>query len=178
MWKNKNATPKTFVACLCAGLLLMGIGVGVQLAEVSALSYGGESLVEDTPREERMVVSLSPHAERINLRSDDGRFSRQLRERYQIQVQDSVDPGTVVVEFHYEGGPVGFAYDSNTDQVPMLQTIDLYWFHTSEMSTLMTWKDAVLEDLKQGQLCDYKLWQLSEVIISVNPADADRIAVF
>lgn len=178
MWNKKPAGVKTFAACLCAGLLLMGIGAGVQLAEFSALSYGGENLVEDTRREEHMVVSLSPSAQLIRLKGGDGRFSKQLREGYQIQTDESVDPGTVAVDFYYEGGPVGFAYDSDTDQVPMLQTIDLYWFHEQEVSTFMNWRDALLEDLRQGQLCDYKLWQLNQVTIRVNPADADRITVF
>lgn len=178
MRKNNRTANRTFLGFLCSGLLLIGIGVGIQLAEVSALSYGGEVLVEHTPRVERMVVQLSPHAERINLKSNDGRFSRQIRERYQIQVQDSVDPGTAVMEFQYEGTPVGFSYFSNTDQIPLLQSIYVYWFNENEISTLMTCKDAVLEDLKQGQLCDYRLWDLREVVISVNPEDADRISVF
>lgn len=42
----------------------------------------------------------------------------------------------------------------------------------------MTYKDRILKDLKQGQLCDYRLWNLCKVVIRVNPADADRISVF
>lgn len=178
MKKNKRTMDKAFLGFLCGGLLLIGVGVGIQLAEVSALSYGGEILVEDTPRVERMVVSLSPHAEQIRFMSDDGRFSRQIREQYQIQVQESVDPGTAVVEFQYEGTPVGISYVSDTNQIPMLQSISFNWFHENEISTLMNYKNAVLEDLKQGQLCDYRLWKLCEVVISVNPADAERVSVF
>lgn len=178
MRKDKPITHLGFLGALCGGLLLMGIGVGVQLAEVSALSYGGEVLVENTPHIQRMVVSLSPHAEYINLKSDDGRFASQIRESYQIQVQESVDPGTAVVEFRYEGTPVIFTYDSDTSQVPLLQSIYFSWLHENETYSLMTWKDALLEDLKQGQIGDYKPWELREVIISVNPDDADRISVF
>ena len=178
MRTNKRTAHLAFIGALCGGLLLMGVGVGVQLAEVSALSYGGEVLVEHTPRVQQMVVSLSPHAERIHLKSDDGRFANQIRESYRIQVQESVDPGTAVVEFRYEGTPVELNYDSDTSQVPLLQTISFSWFYDSELSTLMTCKDVLLEDLKQGQLRDYKPWDLTEVIISVNPEDADRISVF
>ena len=89
-----------------------------------------------------------------------------------------MDPGTAVVEFRYEGTPVELNYDSDTSQVPLLQTISFSWFYDSELSTLMTCKDILLEDLKQGQLRDYKPWDLTEVIISVNPEDADRISVF
>lgn len=178
MRTNKRATHLAFLGALCGGLLLMGVGVGVQLAEVSALSYGGEVLVEHTPRVQQMVVSLSPHAEYIHLKSADGRLASQIRESYRIQVQESVDPGTAVVEFRYEGTPVEFTYDSDTSQVPLLQSVSFSWFHENEISTLMTCKDVLLEDLKQGQLRDYKPWELTEVIIRVNPKDADRISVF
>lgn len=178
MKKNKPTMHKVFLGLLCGGLLLTGAGVGIQLAEVSALSYGGEVLVENTPRAERMVVSLSPHAEQINLKGDDGKFSNQIRELYQIQVVDTVDPGTAVVEFRYEGTPVEFTYHTDTQQVPLLQSIYFSWFHENEVSMLMTCKDAILENLKQGQLCDYKLWDLREVVISVNPVDAERVSVF
>lgn len=178
MWKNNRTMNRTFLDFLCGGLLLIGIGVGIQLAEVSALSYGGEILVENTSRVESMVVSLSPHAEKIRLNSSDGRFSKQIREQYQVEVQESVDPGTAVVEFQYEGTPVGISYVSDTHQVPLLQSIDFFWFHENEVSTLMTYKDRILKDLKQGQLCDYRLWNLCKVVIRVNPADADRISVF
>lgn len=169
---------RTFFALLCGGLLCIGLGVGIQLAQISALSYGGEILVDDTAHVQRMVVSLSPHAERINLNSQDDRLSSQLRELYQIQVSDSVDPGTAVVEVHYEGVPVELSYSSDTSQVPLLQSIHFYWFNENDISTLITYKDAVLNHLKQGQLCDYKLWDLREVIIQVNPKDAARISVF
>lgn len=177
MRNNKRTTSLAFLGALCGGLLLMGVGVGVQMAEVSALSYGGEILVDHTSRTERMVVSLSPHAEHINLKSYDARFSSQIRELYQIQVEESVDPGTAVVEFQYEGTPIEFTYDSDTDQVPLLQSINFSWFNENEMSALITCKDALLGDLKQGQLSDYRLWDLREVIIHVNPKDADRISV-
>ena len=178
MGKGNRTINLIFLGVLCSGLLLIGLGVGIQMAQLSGLSYGGEHLVEQTERVEQMVISLSPHAERINFKSNDGVFSKDIRERYHIQVQDSVDPGTAVVEFRYEGAPIGISYVSDTDQIPLFQSFYFYWFSENEISALMACKDAVLEDLKQGQLCDYKLWDLCEVVISVNPNDADRIAVF
>lgn len=177
MWNKKKTTHWAFLGALCGGLLLMGIGAGIQLAEISALSYGGEILMENTTHTQRMVLSLSPHAEFIHLKSEDESLASQLRELHRIEVEDSVDPGTAVVEVQYEGIPVEFTYDTDTDQVPLLQAFYFSWFNDREVSTLMAYKDMVLEDLKLGQLSDYKLWQLREVTIRVNPADADRISV-
>ena len=93
--RNKRTFRWTCLGLLCGGLLLTGIGVGVQLVEASSLSYGGVQLVEGAPQSSHIVVELGDTTGPISIFSHDGEFSSQLRALGRIEVRDPVTPGTV-----------------------------------------------------------------------------------
>lgn len=175
MMRNKRTFRWTCLGLLCGGLLLAGIGAGVQLVEASALTYGGEKLVQNNTQSVHMVVDLNPEAERVNILSHGGRLSEQFRELGRIETRDTVTPGTVELDFSYEGSEMTISYWSDYDDSETFQWVNLYWDTKSELSTLLACKDQVLEDLKQGQISDYVLWNLTEAVITVHPDDAARI---
>ena len=72
--RNKRTFRWTCLGLLCGGLLLTGIGVGVQLVEASSLSYGGVQLVEGAPQSSHIVVELGDTTGPISIFSHDGEF--------------------------------------------------------------------------------------------------------
>lgn len=177
MMRNKRSFRWTCLCLLCGGLLLAGIGAGVQLVEASALTYGGEKLVQNNAQSVHMVVDLNPESEQVRILSHSERLSEQLRKLGRIETRDTVTPGTVELDFRYEGSEVTISYWSDFDDSETTQWVNLYWGTRSELSALLACKDAVLEDLKQGQISDYVLWNLTEAVITVHPDDAARVSL-
>lgn len=170
---NKRTFRRVCLGLLCGGLLLAGIGAGVQMVEVSSLTYGGERLVQDTPQELHMVVDLNPEAEQVNILSHSSKLSAQLQELIRIEARDTVAPGTVELDFRYEGSEVNLSYWS--DYGEDTQYLNFFWDNESDLSVLLACKDAVLEDLKQGQISDYMLWNLTDAVVAVHPDDLSRV---
>lgn len=170
---NKRTFRWICLGLLCGGLLLAGIGAGVQLAEVSSLTYGGERLVQDTPQEIHMVVDLNPEAEQVNILSHSSRLSDQLQRLVRIEARDTIAPGTMELDFRYEGAEINLSYWS--DYGEDTQYFNFFWDNRSDLSVLLACKDAVLEDLKQGQISDYTLWNLTDAVVTVHPDDLPRV---
>lgn len=173
MTRNKRAFRWTCLGLLCGGLLLAGIGAGVQLVEASGLTYGGEKLVQTNSGHAHMVAELIPQAQTIEILSHSSELSQQLHSVGRIEVRDTVTPGTVEFDFSYEGSGLDLSYWF--DYQAGIQSLNLYWNAEQNLSLLLACKDAVLEDLKQGQISDYVLWNLTEAVIAVHPDDAARI---
>lgn len=176
MMRNKKVVRWACLGLLCGGLLLTGIGTGMQLVEACSLSYGGEKLIQNSNvSSNHIVVELVPEAEQVSILSYDRQLSEQLKELGRIETSDAVTPGTVEIDFRYEGSQMEFTYWDDYSEAS--QQVYLTWYAKSELSTLLACKDAVLEDLKQGQISDYVLYNLTEAIITVHPDDANRISL-
>ena len=176
---SRRAFHLTMLGLLCGGLLLTGIGVGVQLVEVSALSYGGERLLEDTPRSGRLVVDLGEVPGPVSISSYDSGLYAQLLEVGNIQVRDTVTPGTVELDLRYEGADLTPDYWVDVWAAESAsgarQQVNLCWHTHSDLALLLSWKDRVLEDLRQGRIGDYAPCRLTGAVISVHPDDAQRV---
>ena len=176
--RNKRTFRWTCLGLLCGGLLLTGIGVGVQLVEASSLSYGGVQLVEGAPQSSHIVVELGDTTGPISIFSHDGEFSSQLRALGRIEVRDTVTPGTVELDLRYEGANMTPGYwtdDWTDDSGSNGRDICLYWQSRSDLALLLACKDQLLADLKSGRVSDYTCWQLTEAVVSVHPDDAQRV---
>ena len=176
--RNKRTFRWTCLGLLCGGLLLTGIGVGVQLVEASSLSYGGVQLVEGAPQSSHIVVELGDTTGPISIFSHDGEFSSQLRALGRIEGRDTVTPGTVELDLRYEGANMTPGYwtdDWTDDSGSNGRDICLYWQSRSDLALLLACKDQLLADLKSGRVSDYTCWQLTEAVVSVHPDDAQRV---
>lgn len=172
---NKRALRWTCLGLLCGGLLLTGIGAGIQLVEASGLTYGGEQVLAGDSQQLRTVVELDADAETVFISSHDPDLGEVLRERGVIEIRDSVTPGTLELDFRYDSSSMGlqFWYDCQDGR----QEISLYWTRRSDLAVLLDLKDQLLADLRTGQIHDYVLCELTGAAIAVHPDDAQRVQI-
>ena len=164
----------TCLGLLCGGLLLTGIGVGVQMVEASSLTYGGVRIVEEAPQSFHAVVNLEEGAD-VSILSHDPDLAEALRSLGQIEIRDTVTPGTLELDLRYSSTAMELQFwtDDNSGR----QEISLYWASRSDLAALLALKDQLLADLQTGQLHDYTFWQLTDAVIAVHPDDAQRVQI-
>jgi len=162
---------------LCGGLLLVGVGAGVAFAEYSSFTYGGQRRLDQfAERSQTLAVPLLAEGETfIESRIVGGYMGSQLKELGRIEASEAVPAGTVELQFRYKSA--GTVVDCWLHDEENSREIELYWTgEDREVEMLMTLKDLILEDLHNRQLSDYQLDPiLTEAVVLVNPADADRV---
>lgn len=176
MYSCKKRFRWIMLGMLCAGLLLMGVGAGVAFAEYSSFTYAGERLPENARLQNQSVTAMvDPEADKIVI-SGYGTGACQLAGIARIEVGEDLEPGTVRMDFQYQS--VGPKLHVSWDGDPLASTIRVYWDHQgSGIWLMMTYKDQVLEDIRNHRLGDYVALQLTEAVITVNPADAEKIVL-
>lgn len=174
MRNHKKTFRLTMLGVLCAGLLLMGIGVGVAFAEYSSFTYAGQRMPEHAQAQsESFTAMLDPEADKIVI-GGYGTGVCQLAETARIEVSEELEPGTVRLDFQYRS--IGSRIRVNWDESPLGNTIHVYRYNRgSDMDLLMAYKDQILEDIRDHRLGDYVALQLTEAVITVNSADAEKI---
>ena len=172
---NKRALRWTCLGLLCGGLLLTGIGAGIQLVEASGLTYGGEQVLAGDSQRLHTVVELDADAETVSISSHDPDLGEVLRERGVIEIRDSVTPGTLELDFRYDSTSMELQFWSDCQSGQ--QEVSLYWTNRSDLAVLLDFKDQLLADLQSGQLHDYVFYQLTDAVISVHPDDAQRVQI-
>lgn len=175
MTRNKRIFRLTMLGVFCAGLLMIGIGAGVAFAEYSSFTYAGQRVPERAREQSQsFTVAVDPEANWIEI-SGRSPGLEQLMEAARIEVSEDLEPGTVRLDFQYRS--MGPQIRVSWDQSPLGNTIRLYWTGGSDMDMLMSYKDQILEDIRNHQLGDYVAIQLTEAVITVNPADAEKIVL-
>ena len=92
----------TMLGLLCGGLLLLGIGAGVSLAEYSGFTYVGQRLPEGAQTEEQSItVPLESADKPIHISSYVSQLHSVLQEAT-IRTSDQVEPNTVRLDMTYE----------------------------------------------------------------------------
>jgi hypothetical protein len=165
----------TMLGILCAGLLLGGIGAGVTFAEYSSFTYAGEQLMaEAESRSQSFTLNLRPAGPTVL----DGYLygsALSLQEMARLEVREDVAPGTLCWDMRYEtAGPTAAVSSSLHDGT---QYLYLTWNHFSDLQLLLACKDQALSDIRSHRLGRYVPVQLTEVVIGVNPVDADRVSL-
>lgn len=175
MTRNKKTFRLTMLGVLCAGLLLVGIGAGVAFAEYSAFTYAGERLPEWAQEQSQsFTAEVDPDANWIVISGRSPGFE-QLAETSRIEASEDQEPGTVRLDLQYRS--MAPQIRVSWDQSPLGNTVRLYWAGGSDVELLLAYKDQVLEDIRSHQIGDYVAGQLTEAVITVNPADEMKIVL-
>lgn len=174
MPKRKKRFRLTMLGLLCGGLLLVGIGVGVAFAEYSAFTYAGQRVPEQAREQSQsFTAEVDPEAPWIAIYGR-GAGLEQLGKAARIEVSEDLAPGTVRIDLQYRS--VGSQIHASWNDAPLGNSIRLYYWNSGgDVDMLMAYKDQILEDIRNHQLGDYVAVQLTEAVITVNPADAEKI---
>ena len=175
MKRNKKTFRLTMLGLLCGGLLLVGIGAGVTFAEASTFSYGGEKLLDQVQAQSKSFeVSLEEGWERLYI-SSYGDLLLQLSETARIETSEDVEPGSVQIDLDYQtaGPQVSYSWEEDGTNA----YIHLYWTRRGELPLLLACKDQPLTDIQDRKISDYIAVKMEEVVITVNPADAERVVL-
>ena len=174
--KKLNKIRLVMTGLLCGGLLTIGIGVGVSFGELSQFTYAGSKLLSDSS-----VKSFTTHVELFNpdaqLYINTYSFNGPFNVEDCLVTSEDVAPGTVQIEADYRS--VASVPEISHHQFGYLdednaETLYLNW-NGSPAALFFAYKDEILSDIQNRRLGDYRECQLSNLLISVNPADKDRI---
>lgn len=173
MTRSKKTLRLAMLGVLCAGLLMMGIGAGVAFAEYSSFTYAGVRVPDQAQTQEQSFTAvLDPEAKQLRIYGGGSYLSDQLLELARLEVNGDLEPGTVRLDLRYRSvGPRIHASWAEGDAVR------LYWSGGYDMELLMSCKDQLLEDIRSRQIGDYVPVQLTEAVITVNPADAEKVTL-
>lgn len=176
MTRNKKTFRLTMLGLLCGGLLMVGVGAGVTFAEVSAFSYTGQQKLPDQAQAQSksFEVSLEEGWERLYI-SSYGDLLLQLSETARIETSEDVEPGSVRIDLDYQtvGPQVSYSWEEEGTNA----YIHLYWTGGGGMPLLLACKDQLLTDIQNRKISDYIAVQMTEAVITVNPADAERVVL-
>lgn len=173
MTRNKKTFRLAMLGLFCAGLLMIGIGAGVAFAEYSSFTYAGQRVPEQAQTQSQsFTAALDPEAPWISISGRSPGLD-QLAETASIEVSEELAPGTVRLDLQYRSA--GPALRASWDREVPGDSIRLYWTGGSEVELLMTYKDRVLADIRDRRLGEYVAIQLTKAVVTVNPADAEKI---
>lgn len=168
----------TLLGIFCAGLLLGGIGAGVAFSTFSSFTYAGKQVIDGAEvRSQRLEVPLESDAGPVRLNDYFGGGSLRLRDVGRIEVSEAVPAGTLLWEMTYEtAGPEISVW---TDFYPEenQEWVHLSWSGGNDLALLLACKNQVLSDIRAHRIGEYLPARLGEAVISVNPADADRVSL-
>lgn len=174
--KKQNKIRLIMAAILCAGLLIVGIGFGIGFGELSHFTYAGSKLLSNS--------TVKNFSSDVELFHTDGKiyistyaFGDQLKAQDCLVVSGDVEPGIIHVDANYRSVssvPEVFHHLSGSLDTEEAETLYFNW-SGSPASLFFAYKDEVMADLKNHQLGDYRECEISDLVITVNPADKDRI---
>ncbi len=186
---NKRKKARAVMAgILCAGLLFVGIGMGVAFGEFSKFTYAGRSTLDGmVPRtysdrltlEEGETLYVST---RYVPYSSMYTYQEEPAQGIQIKTDASVPSGQVQfdVAFRsvYSDIQISRYYlgdgTTNLDRQLNIYTTPHYG---SPLAIFMAYKDRALEDIQHNKLGDYSEVLVDQVVITVHPTDADRVVL-
>lgn len=168
---------KVFAIILAAGVLLGGFGAGVALVEYSSLSFVGQQTVGQVDMTTKdftveLPATITPdHGLYLNANYYDRETDRSLKE------DESVPEGTLTVRITYnqtliEPEVLLDEYDDEDSDVLRIWT---NYTGPSDLALLFTFKDRILEDLKNRRLSEYETATIETVVFLINPKDRDRV---
>lgn len=176
MTRSKKTFRLTMLGVLCAGLLLIGVGAGVAFAEFSDFTYGGQRTLNQAAEQTQTLTVPLPAEGATYIQAAVGPYAVPLWEAGRIETRESVETGTAEISLRFKGVDVKPSYWY--EDAEGSQEINIYWKdHGREAALFMAYKDQLLEDLMNRRLSDYIPVELTEMVVYVNPADADRVVL-
>ena len=172
----RNRLRLILLGVFCAGILLMGIGVGIAIVEYTSLEYTGVHVISgETTRED--------YEFKIELGEDETFMVMNYRGMVELVYDKTVPVNTVRCSVQYnqdvEKIRVGIDDGINGNAEDRIGHIWLYissYYVGNEFDLLMKNKDSVLEDLKDGKIGTYIMEDSGkEIIVKVNPAMKDGV---
>ncbi len=174
----RNKKRLLFLGVLCAGLLLVGVGAGMGLAEAATFTYAGDRVLPEAAELQTQTLALSTGTSEMLTISSQGReLHEQLREVGHVETSEDVAPGMVLFELTYKtaGTDIDAWIEHGEDGEPI--GINLYWYGRNEIGAILACKDQILADIRDRKLGNYTAAELTDAVITVNPADAERVTI-
>lgn len=177
---KKSRIIKIAALVFCTGVLLGGIGTGMAIAEYTSLEYAGEHVLgEENMTTESIDVAVVPEDGK-KIRVNRSYWVRKVNYGEQIPadtIRYVVKYNTKLMEFSAEYREYEYDSDSDSDgredeewlkQYQGTVYLD-YWSKGSEFDLIMSQKDRILEDLKQGKFGSYQIRSIESVEVWANP---------
>lgn len=173
---KKSRIIKIAALVFCTGVLLGGIGTGMAIAEYTSLEYAGEHVLgEENMTTESIDVAVVPEDGK-KIRIDRDYWVRTVNYGEQIPadtIRYVVKYNTKLMEFsaeyrEYEYDPDGGEDEEWLKQYQGMVLLD-YWSKGSEFDLIMSQKDRILEDLKQGKFGSYQIRSIESIEVWANP---------
>lgn len=172
--RNKKTFRLTMLGVLCGGLLLVGVGAGVAFAEYSTFTYAGQRLPEQAQfQSQSFTAKVDPEAEWIVIGGYGSGLDR-LCETARVETSEALEPGTVRLDIQYRSA--GLKLHASWDKEPLGDSIRLYWDGGgSGLDLLLACKNQLLADIRDHQIGDYATVQLTDAVITLHPADTEKL---
>lgn len=165
---------KRLIVLFCFGVFLCGVGSGVAFTEFSALSYGGEYMLESTidMKTDDIDVVFEPGE---NIVSICGVYQFN---QYHVMIDESIPDNTVRFHTKYNARYVEPFVNWNAEEETVMYSYYHKYNRGYEMSAILEAKDIVLQNLKEGKLVAFAepdYWE--EVTVWVNSKSAQKIKI-
>ena len=171
-----NQIRLTLVGLFCAGLLLIGIGVGISFNTASEFTYAGSCLLDSTsakhtsfevPLQEGfkydvispLYLMLSPSADAVS-----------------VEYDPAAAPGTLRLDVYYRSA-VTEPYLNTCDLTENTGEIFLGGSMRKPIGLLFAYKDTLFSDLRNRRIGDYLEFSIDRVILTAHPDDAEAFAL-
>ncbi len=161
---------------LLAGILFTGIGTGIAAVEYSSLEIDTTTLTEKASKTTESFVYELGADERIEVANPN----------CQVVFDDSVPQGTVLMEVTYapELCYINYYSEAYHDEAGKpFTSLHLYTYYRGYDSTMLQYKDLILQGLKDGVLYVYDDMSYNEndnsiKLVKFNPADKDHLLTY
>jgi len=162
---------KALLGAFCAGVLLCGLGAGIAFSELSALNYGGKTILGV---QEMVTKDLEIALDQVNgsYQVSGGYYDSRPSE---ILLDESVPEGTVRFQVTYNANRVEpMVY---VDEKEKYVGLDWYWESVDEVEMFFAVKEQFLAELKEGVLSSYEVEDIAEINIYIHPAMEGQISL-
>lgn len=169
--KKLNKIRLSMAVLLCMGVLLIGIGFGIGFGEAAEFTYAGSKMLRGSTSN-TITREMELYHEDDNVYIYISSLNSEENIEDCLVTSEDVKPGTIRIEADYRSvfsSPDVFHIDYGSEE-----GLNLNWDEPF-MEVFFAFKDIVLEDIRNGQLGEYREHEYTNVVITVNPADEDRI---
>lgn len=167
----------------CTGVLLGGIGTGVAIGEYTSLEYTGEHILGgENLKQENMEITVVPVEGKKIYIQDEYPWMNLVYDssvpEHVIRYSVTYNPNLVNLKLRYEENNERSYWDGDSDGEENREQGYVWlrhFYNGHEFDQFMKNKDNILKDLKQGKIGSYRLIEIEEIVVSVNPQMKDYV---
>ena len=180
---------KTLGLMFLIGVLVCGFGCGIAFAQFSSFEYAGDRVIGGDETEEKTIVKKISEKGEIVL---SGVITG---DEVNIVEDESVPMDEIAFDIVYDPsliepavGTDGYTYTEYSSDYLMTDSGDendlnddgyeyfyIYGYKGDDMQYFFQAKDQILKDLKNRKIGSYHVEEIHDVVVRINPANADRI---